>query len=184
CGGDRKLAPPPLKNMCFSLKQPDNNGGTGQGGRKEPDRLRKSPNQPETAAGEVRPHPAPALGLRVEPDGLVIPSQTGFRKGNIMGLLSWLRNRTSLRSARRRVIAGTTVPRFRPRLEVLEGRDVPSTLTVTNNLDAPSAPVGSLRYEIAAAQSGDTIVFDNSLKGRTIALTGGELLVNKSLNIQ
>ncbi|HEY2910305.1 MAG TPA: hypothetical protein VGI99_08660, partial [Gemmataceae bacterium] len=37
---------------------------------------------------------------------------------------------------------------FRPRLEDLEGRDMPSTLTVTNNLDGGA---GSLRAEIAAA---------------------------------
>src|SRR5262249_45660549 len=81
--------------------------------------------------------------------------------------------------------ARTTAPRFRPRIEVLEGRDVPSTLTVTNNLDDASVPVGSLRYELANAQNGDTIAFDsNSLKGQTITLTSGELLVNKSLNIQ
>ncbi len=75
---------------------------------------------------------------------------------------------------------------FRPQLEFLEGRDVPSTLTVTNNLDSgiyPPSP-GSLRYEIAAAQSGDTIVFSQSLKGQTITLNGSELYINKSLDIE
>lgn len=70
---------------------------------------------------------------------------------------------------------------FRPRLEALEGRDVPSTLTVTNNLD--SGP-GSLRAEITAAQPGDTVVFSSTLKGQTITLTSGELLLDKSLTIQ
>ena len=46
--------------------------------------------------------------------------------------------------------------RQQPTLEMLEGRIVLSTLTVLNNAD--SGP-GSLRAEIAAASSGDTIVF-------------------------
>jgi hypothetical protein len=63
---------------------------------------------------------------------------------------------------------------------VLEGRDMPSTLSVTTYAD--SGP-GSLRAEIAAAKSGDTIVFDPSLAGTTIGLTSGELVINKSLTI-
>jgi hypothetical protein len=59
---------------------------------------------------------------------------------------------------------------------------VPSTLTVTNNLDNGSA--GSLRAEIAAANPGDTINFAPSLNGQTITLTSGELVLNKSLTIQ
>jgi hypothetical protein len=37
---------------------------------------------------------------------------------------------------------------------------------------------------IAAAVSGDTIVFDSSLKGQTITLTSGELVIDKSLEIE
>src|SRR5262249_56049371 len=70
---------------------------------------------------------------------------------------------------------------FRPRLEVLEGRDVPSTLTVTNNLDNGSA--GSLRYEIGQAHNKDTIVFAPSLDGQTINPTQSELNITKSENI-
>jgi hypothetical protein len=65
-------------------------------------------------------------------------------------------------------------------LEALEGRNLPSTLTVTTNAD--SGP-GSLRADIAAAQNGDTIVFDPSVAGTTITLTSGELLINKNLTI-
>src|SRR5262249_37845014 len=65
-------------------------------------------------------------------------------------------------------------------LEPLEDRTLPSTLTVTNLLDSGD---GSLRAEIAAAASGDTIVFDPSLKG-TITLTSGELAVATNLTIQ
>ena len=45
---------------------------------------------------------------------------------------------------------------FRPHLEALENRWVPSTLTVTKALDTGALGDGSLRGEIAAAQSGDT----------------------------
>jgi len=107
-----------------------------------------------------------------------------------MSLFSWLSsaigNRKSVIGSglRRKPKAGSRKPpRFRPRLEVLEGRDVPSTLTVMNNLD--SGP-GSLRADIAAANSGDTIVFDQSLKGKTITLAGspGELYIDKNLDIE
>jgi hypothetical protein len=70
--------------------------------------------------------------------------------------------------------------RQQPALEMLERRVVLSTLTVLNNAD--SGP-GSLRAEIAAASSGDMIVFAPALSTRTITLTSGELVVNKSVNI-
>ena len=70
------------------------------------------------------------------------------------------------------------------RLEALEERTVPSTLTVTNNLDTGIVGDGSLRGEITAAASGDTINFDPSLAGQTITLTGGELVIDKSLDIE
>ena len=71
--------------------------------------------------------------------------------------------------------------RRRPGLEALECRALLSTLTVMNTADSGS---GSLRAEIAAANSGDTIVFSSKLKGRVITLTSGELVVNKSLSIE
>jgi hypothetical protein len=73
----------------------------------------------------------------------------------------------------------------RPRLEVLEGRQVLSTLTVTSSLDDGTLPGdGTLRGEIEAAQSGDTIVFAPSLDGRTIVLGLAQLEINKNLTIQ
>src|SRR5262245_6901474 len=55
------------------------------------------------------------------------------------------------------------------------------SLTVSSAAD--SGP-GSLRAAIAAAQSGDTIRFDPRLAGQTITLTGGELAITKSLDIE
>jgi hypothetical protein len=68
-----------------------------------------------------------------------------------------------------------------PRLEALEDRTVPSTLTVTSAADDGSA--GTLRAVLAAAQSGDTIRFAHRLDGQTITLTLGQLPVNQSLDI-
>jgi hypothetical protein len=70
---------------------------------------------------------------------------------------------------------------FVPRLESLEDRTVPSTLTVTNLLDKGA---GSLRDTITKARSGDTIVFASGLDGQTITLTSDQLTINKSLDIE
>jgi hypothetical protein len=73
------------------------------------------------------------------------------------------------------------VAQLMPRLEILEDRTVPSTLTALNNLD--SGP-GSLRDAIGHAKSGDTIRFDPSLNGQTITLTSDELAFSKSIDIE
>jgi hypothetical protein len=70
--------------------------------------------------------------------------------------------------------------RFRPALEGVEGRELLSTLTVTNLNDSG---VGSLRYELAQAQDADTITFDKSLQG-TITLTSGELKIARSVKVE
>src|SRR5262245_51278439 len=67
-------------------------------------------------------------------------------------------------------------------LDVLEDRLTPSTLTVTSAADDGSS--GTLRAVVGAANSGDTIVFDHSLKGQTITLKSGELNVTQNLTIQ
>jgi hypothetical protein len=90
-----------------------------------------------------------------------------------MWFTSWPQNRKRQTSPRKR-------PIFRPTLEALEDRWVPSTLTVLNNLDSGA---GSLRADIAAAHNGDTIVFAPTLDGQTITLTSGELLIRKNLTI-
>jgi uncharacterized repeat protein (TIGR01451 family) len=53
-------------------------------------------------------------------------------------------------------------------------------LTVTSTNDSGD---GSLRQAIAAADSSDTIIFDESLSGLTVALTNGQLELTKSLTI-
>jgi len=98
-----------------------------------------------------------------------------------MPLFSWLHKRMTGRPQTRTTPARKPAPRFRPQLETLEGRDVPSTLTVTNNLDSGK---GSLRYEIAHAGNKATIVFAPSLDGQTITLTSGELDITTGLTIQ
>jgi hypothetical protein len=95
----------------------------------------------------------------------------------------------TIRTAMRQLFARTpghvrkAPARFRPQLESLESRYVPSTLMVTNNFDTGVSGDGSLRGEIAAAASGDTIAFAGSLKGKTITLSQGELALSQSLTI-
>src|SRR6516164_5907272 len=122
------------------------------------------------------PRTAPAPGLRAGGNGAFIVPQATPERRPTMFFSSWLRNRKSSRGLR------CQGPRFRPRLEALEDRWLPSTLTVTSPLDNGSS--GTLRATIAAAASGDTIVFDNSLNHQTVTLNGNELLINKTLNIQ
>jgi hypothetical protein len=99
-----------------------------------------------------------------------------------MGFSSWLRHWIPSRTARSRRPQEPARKRsaFRPQLEALEDRWLPSTLPVTNTNDSGA---GSLRAEIAAAQSGDVIDLSN-LSGQTITLTSGGLAINKNLTIQ
>src|SRR5262249_10315817 len=100
----------------------------------------------------------------------------------------WLRSR--LRLVPEKIGPGrrsATYP-FRPRIEGLEPRLVPSTYVVTDLGDsgAGSGRQGDLRYCIDAANADDKardrIVFQPGLTG-TITLVRGELDVTKSLEI-
>jgi parallel beta-helix repeat protein len=95
-----------------------------------------------------------------------------------MQLLSWLHKRMTGRAQTRRSSAPRSTPRFRPQLEALDGRDVPSTLTVTTNRD--NIP-GSLRNEIAVAHKGDTIVVPAAIGAIT---TGATITIINDLTIQ
>jgi hypothetical protein len=68
---------------------------------------------------------------------------------------------------------------FFPRLEALEDRSLPSTLTVINLADSG---VGSLRDRLAAAAAGDTVAFAPGLSG-TVFL-GSALDITQSLTVQ
>src|SRR5688500_7257691 len=90
----------------------------------------------------------------------------------------------NVHSSRRNPTCRNPVPprrSFVPRLELLESRNLLSTMTVLNNFDAGA---GSLRDALKHAHDGDTIVFDESLAGQTITLTSGDLDIKKSLDIQ
>src|SRR5262249_42925581 len=74
-------------------------------------------------------------------------------------------------------------PRLRPRIEELEHRTVPSTLPVTTSLDDASLH-GTLRYAVANAHDGDTILLTGAVAQTGITLTQGELrLTQQNLTI-
>src|SRR5262249_36208852 len=114
-------------------------------------------------------------------------SQTAFRKDTVIMWYDSMLDFLKFGSARTR--AGRTrsvVPRkwratCKLHLELLEDRTLPSTLTVLNTQDNGD---GSLRAVLAAAQPDDTIRFDHHLRGQTITLTSGELVIDKSLDIE
>ena len=92
-------------------------------------------------------------------------------KGSIAMLRNGMPSRRRSRTCRRRFVPG---------VNLMEDRTLLSTLMVTNNNDSGK---GSLRAEIAAATSGDAINFSSKLKGETITLTSGELLITVSVTI-
>src|SRR5262245_63872676 len=104
-----------------------------------------------------------------------------LERRTIMLFASWLRYwKRPAPAPRRRTPTSLRQPAsFRPRLEALEDRWLPSTLTVTS---AKETGAGTLRAEFAAAHSGDTIVFSPRLVGQTITLTQGELNITKNLS--
>ena len=99
-------------------------------------------------------------------------------------LSTWLQAMKRKAAIRERARQGAKRGRLRravPRLEALEDRWVPATLLVTSPLDDGSQ--GTLRYDIAHAQSGDTIEMSPTLTS-PIVLTQGELYLKKNLTIE
>src|SRR5262249_13814948 len=112
------------------------------------------------AAKQIPPRPglAPALGLRAGGAGIPMVPQTCSRKESIMSLFTWLRNRPSTRAPGSRAQPRPAAARFRPRLEALEDRWLPSqvALTVTTLADEmdPNDGALSLREAILMADAG------------------------------
>jgi hypothetical protein len=101
-----------------------------------------------------------------------------------MSLRNWIPRVATRQTSKRRRDRKSKPRRFRPLLEILEDRCVPSFL-VTNLLDNGSA--GCLRTQIEAAEKmgpGNTVTFQQGLNG-TIHLDPklGVLLLNTSINI-
>ncbi|MFO0968310.1 MAG: right-handed parallel beta-helix repeat-containing protein [Gemmataceae bacterium] len=92
-----------------------------------------------------------------------------------MRFFSWLR--AKIGSRQRRAQAGPK-PRVRLWLEALEDRRVPSTLPVTSAVDDASQH-GSLRYALAHAHDGDTILLTGAVAKTGITLTQGELILTQ-----
>src|SRR5215469_8784121 len=102
-----------------------------------------------------------------------------------MRFWTWLRGRIGAEQVARRgrrKLRKLSTPRFRPRLEALEDRCLPSTLPVTSSVDDVNVQ-GTLRYDIAHAQSGDTILLTGAVKGG-IVLTQGEFVLNQNVTIE
>jgi hypothetical protein len=72
--------------------------------------------------------------------------------------------------------------RFRPRLEAMEDRCVPSTWTVTSAFDDISR--NSLRSTIQVAKSGDTIQFAPTIDYIRLNSEYGPLILDKNLTIE
>jgi hypothetical protein len=71
---------------------------------------------------------------------------------------------------------------FRPCLEALEDRRVLSILAVTSTADNVNQP-GTLRYAVAHAQGGDTILLTKAVRGG-ITLTEGDLVLSQNVIIK
>ncbi|HEY2840503.1 MAG TPA: hypothetical protein VGJ26_15205, partial [Pirellulales bacterium] len=69
--------------------------------------------------------------------------------------------------------------RFSPVIEYLESRSMLSAIPVTSAVDDVSQR-GTLRYAVAHAQSGDTILLAAALQSTGITLTQGELLLSQT----
>ena len=90
------------------------------------------------------------------------------------------RMHSALRRGRPSQARGGRLRSYRPRIDTLEEREVPTLWTVTNLLDNVA---GSLRAEVFQAQNGDTVQFADGLQGQ-ITLTTGEIAINHRIDIE
>jgi hypothetical protein len=131
---------------------------------------------------------APALGLRAGGVPFKRSQTNSVQEDRVMTLLSLWRAMGAPTGRAALVRSCRPVPRrirtLKPSLESLEDRTVPSTLFVTKTLDDVTVP-GTLRYAVANAKSGDTILLkSNDLTAPIVLTTGTELLLNKDLTIR
>jgi hypothetical protein len=103
-----------------------------------------------------------------------------------MRLFSWLREQAGAKGPAQAALSRRSknrpTARARPRLELLEDRCVPSTLAVTSCGD-DATDKHTLRYAVANAQSGDTILLTAAVKN-PIVLTNGELILSQNVTIE
>src|SRR5262245_26302976 len=128
-----------------------------------------------------RPGTAPAPGLRAS--GVVFPTvpQTALERKCPMTLRSIV---AALRSVPPlpRVRAPGRRAGFRPRLEPLEDRTVPSTFTVLNLADGGDGSLRQAVFDANVNPGADEVRFADGLQG-TIALTGGQLSITDHLTV-
>jgi hypothetical protein len=90
-----------------------------------------------------------------------------------MWLLSWLRTRTANRAARGRAQDRSAAVRFRPQVEALEGRTLPSTYTASSvadliaDINAANAAGGSNTIALVAGTTFQLTTVNNSTDGAT-----------------
>src|SRR5262245_37007330 len=84
-----------------------------------------------------------------------------------MSFFSWLRDRTSIRGPRGRAQRRPAAPRFRPQLETLEDRWVPSqvTLTVTSLADSGAGTLRDAIQQADAASPSDKVTINTAVTG-------------------
>src|SRR5262249_44825511 len=91
-----------------------------------------------------------------------------------------------LRPGRRSRLPRRSRSAFRPRLETLEERWVPTTLKVFSSADDVTM-IGTLRWAVAKAHDGDVIEilpYPRTGQARHITLTHGELFLNHNVTIE
>jgi predicted outer membrane repeat protein len=147
-----------------------------------------SPNR-EEGRSPARPRPG-ARSARRDRGFVIVPQANLKKEYRTMSFTSWVRNLRSARPLgrayrnRRQAPPLRAATRFRPRLEVLEDRTVPSTFNVTTTLDGVA---GSLRQAVLAADASpgtNTINVPAGTYTLTQGGTAGDLEVTGQVTIR